>query len=145
VVMEIISHTPVAKQKCPHDNIWDVLQSWGCFWICENLKMVGNNAWIKEAIKDGSCIAVTDGSCVKQVHPELCANSFIMECLKGRGCLVGSFAEASNVANTYRGELLGLMQVHLILLAVQCMATALVGKIVIYLDCLGALCRVSLQ
>ncbi len=90
------------------------------------------------------CVAeVTDGSYIKQVHQELCANMFIMECVKGRGRMVGSFAEASSTANAYRGELLGLMQVHLILLAVQHMAPALEGKIVIYSDCLGALGHVS--
>ena len=68
---------------------------------------------------------------------------FIMECVKGRGRMVGSFAEASSTANAYRGELLGLMQVHLILLAVQCTVPALEGKIVIYLDCHGALGWVS--
>jgi hypothetical protein len=58
--------------------------------------------------------------------------------------MMGSFAEASSGANAYRGELLGLMQVHLILLYVQCTAPALEGRIVIYSDCLGALGRVSL-
>ncbi len=53
--------------------------------------------------------------------------------------MMGSFAEASSAANAYRGELLGLMQVHLILLVVHCTASALEGKIVIYLDCLGTL------
>ena len=58
--------------------------------------------------------------------------------------MMGSFAEASRVANAYRGELLGLMQVHLILLAVQRTAPALEGKIVVYSDCLGALGWMSL-
>jgi hypothetical protein len=143
-VMAIILHTPAAKQARWHDNIWDVLQSWGCYWIWENLRMVGSNDWIKEAIEDGSCITVTNGSYIKQVHPELCANAFIMECLRGCGCMMESFAESSSVANAYRGDLLGFMQVHLILLAVQRTAPALEGKIVIYLDCLGALGWVSL-
>ncbi len=95
--------------------------------------MVSNNDWIKEAIEDGSCIAVTDGSYIKQVYPKLCANVFIMEGLKGSGRMMGSFAEASSAANAYRGELLGLMQVHLILLAVQRTTSALKGRIVIYL------------
>jgi hypothetical protein len=106
--------------------------------------MVGKDGWIKEAIEDCLYLAVIDGSYIKQVHLELHANAFIMECLRGRGCMMGSFAKASRAANAYRGELLGLMQVHLILLAVQRMAPALEGKIVIYLDCLGALSRVSL-
>jgi hypothetical protein len=58
--------------------------------------------------------------------------------------MMRSFAEASSTANAYRGELLGLKQVHLILLAVQCTAPALESKIVIYSDCIGALGRISL-
>jgi hypothetical protein len=58
--------------------------------------------------------------------------------------MLGSIAEASSAVNVYRGELLGLMQVQLILLAVQHMAPALDGRIVIYLDCLAALGGVSL-
>jgi hypothetical protein len=106
--------------------------------------MVSNNDWIKEVIEDGSCIAVTDGSYIKQVHPELCTNAFINECLRGHGRMMGSFAEASSTANVHRGDLIGLVQVHLILLAVQCTAPALKGKTVIYSDCLGALGQVSL-
>jgi hypothetical protein len=59
---------------------------------------------------------------------------------------MGSFVEASSTANAYRGELLRLMHVHLILLTVQRTAPTLEGKIVIYLDCIGALathCRHS--
>ncbi len=71
--------------------------------------MVGKDDWIKEAIEDCSCLAVTNGSYIKQVHLELCANALIMECSRGRGRMMWSFAEASSMANAYRGELLGLM------------------------------------
>jgi hypothetical protein len=91
--------------------------------------MVGEDDWIKESIDDGLCLAVTDGSYIKQVHPELCAYAFIMECSRGHKCMMWSFVKASIAANAYRGELLGLMQVHLILLAVQCTDPALEGKL----------------
>ncbi len=144
-VIAVIPHTPAAKQTRCHNNIWDVLQSWGCCWIWENLRMVGDNDWIKEAIEDGSCLAVTDGLHIKHVHLELCANAFIMECSRGRARMMGSFLEAGSMTNAYRGELLGLIHVHLILLAVQRRAPALEGKIVIYLDCIGASGQVSLH
>jgi hypothetical protein len=44
---------------------------------------------------------------------------FVLECTKGRGQLVGAFAEASAAANVYPGGLLGLMAVHLLLLVVK--------------------------
>lgn len=105
--------------------------------------MVGEDDWIQEAIADNSCIAVTDGSYIKQVHQELCATAFILKCSKGQGRMICLFTKASLAANAYRGELLGLMQVHLILQAVNTMAPGLKGEVLIYSDCLGALGRVS--
>ena len=142
-VQAIVSHTPPAMELQAPLTLWDALQDWGCCWMWESLQMIGEDNWIKEAIADNSCMAVTDGSYIKEIHPELCATAFIIECSKGRGRMVGSFAEASSVANAYRGELLGLMQVHLILLAVQATTPHLDGEVLIYSDCLGALGRVS--
>ena len=142
-VIALVSHTSPAPTEAAKDTFWDVLLDWGCCWMWEHLQMVGEDDWIQEAIADNSCIAVTDGSYIKQVHPELCATAFIIECSKGRGRMIGSFAEASSAANAYRGELLGLMQVHLILQAVNTTAPGLDGEVVIYSDCLGALGRVS--
>ena len=64
-----------------------------------------------------------------------------MECTHGRGRLIGSFKEASQVANAYRGELLGLMAIHLLLVAVQQTTPELSGVTTTYSDCLGALGR----
>ncbi len=46
-------------------------------------------------------------------------------------------------ANAYRGELLGLMAVHLLLLAVNTVLPGLSGSATIYSDCLGALGRMA--
>ncbi len=104
--------------------------------------MVGEDHWIREAIQAKSCITVAYGSYIKQIHPHLCLTAFIMECTEGRGQLRGSFAEGSLSANAYRGELLGLMAIHLICLAVQRTEADLRGQITIFSDCLGALGRV---
>ena len=61
----------------------------------------------------------------------------------GQGQLVRAFAEASAATNAYRGELLGLMAVHLLLLAVETVSPGLSGSATIYSDCLGALGRVA--
>ena len=57
--------------------------------------------------------------------------------------MFGSFLECSQGANAYRGELMGLMAIHLILLAANKVWPSLRGREVIYSDCLGALGRVS--
>jgi hypothetical protein len=47
------------------------------------------------------------------------------------------------VANAYRGELLGLMAIHLILLSANKIHGALVGSAEVISNCLGALRRVT--
>jgi hypothetical protein len=57
--------------------------------------------------------------------------------------LVGSFPEASKAANAFRGELLGLMAIHLLLLAVNTVSPGLASRVKIYSYCLGALGRTA--
>ena len=78
-----------------------------------------------------------------ELYPNLCSAAFVIECSKGQGQIVGSFSERLDVANTYRGELLGLMAIHLILLSVNKIHPELKGEVDIVSDCLGALNRVS--
>ena len=55
---------------------------------------------------------------------------------------MGSFSEVLLVTNAYRGELLGLMAIHLILLSINKLHKDLAGSAEIVLDCPGALKRV---
>ena len=112
-------------------------------WIWDDLKVIGGTDWFAHAIADSSLVVVTDGSYLREHYPDLCAAAFELECTKGRGQLVGAFAEASAVANAYCGELLGLMAVHLLPLAAKTVSPGLHGCTTIYSDCLGALGRVA--
>ena len=40
-------------------------------WMWENIQWVGDDDWIVEAIDDGSLIAVTDGSYMKDIYPNI--------------------------------------------------------------------------
>jgi hypothetical protein len=53
--------------------------------------------------------------------------------------MVGSFSKSSRVANAYRGELLGLMAIHLILRSVDIAHGGNGGSVEVVSDCLGAL------
>ena len=88
-------------------------------------------------------IAVTGESYIKEVCPGLCSAAFILECSEKRGRIIGSFSEASPTANAYRGELMGLMAIHLILLAANEVWPDLRGSATVYSDCLGALGRIA--
>ena len=84
----------------------------------KSLCLVGDDHWLEDAIEAGTCMAVTDGSYIKEILvPNMCSAAFILECSEGRGRIVGCFPEQMMAACTYRGELLGLMAIHLILLA----------------------------
>ncbi len=141
--MKVCSVASPPIRPIPPSDFLDVLRGWGQTWIWDNLKVTGGTDWVAQAIADNSLVAVTDGSYIKEHYPEPCSTAFVLECTQGRGQLVGAFAEASAVANAYRGELLGLMVVHLLLLAVETVSPGLSGCATIYSDCLGALGHVA--
>jgi hypothetical protein len=136
------------------DNFIEVLEKWGHTWVWKEMKIsnasgVGMRLYssddfelIRQAIREGSLMCVSDDSYIKQVCPHLCSAAVIMQCSQGRGRLVLSFPERSKNANAYRGELLGLLCIHLLLLSFNTTWPGLKGKVDIYSDCLGALNKV---
>jgi hypothetical protein len=153
--IQLISHHPGAAKTVQPTSFVEVLQEWKGRWMWKNLSVSGsagcglgitssdNFAWIKEAIESKSLFAVSDGSYIKQLHPELCSAAIILECQKSGGLITLSFAECSRYANAYRGELLGLMTIHLLLLSFNKVWPELRGEVHIYSDCLGALDKVE--
>ncbi len=61
----------------------DILQSWGNTWLWEHLQVSGGVTWIHESITNGLLVAVTDGSYIRKIYPNLCSAAFVMECSKG--------------------------------------------------------------
>ena len=138
----VSSAAPPLPKTMP-TTLLDVLVEWGSTWMWKALHLVGNDDWLEEAIAAGTCIAVTDGSYIKEHFPNLCSAAFVLECTEGRGRIIGSFPEQSEAACAYRGEMLGLMAIHLIPLAANRLRPTLTGEVTIYSDCLGALGRVT--
>jgi hypothetical protein len=64
---------------------------------------------------------------MNNMYPSMNSCAFILECTKGRGRLSGGFPEPSKAAGTYRGELLGLLAIHLILFAINTIKTDISG------------------
>lgn len=109
----------------------------------DTIQLVGDMNWLADSITSNSCVAVTDGSYMREITSTVCSNAFFFENLDRSCKLVGAFPERSETANAYRGELLGLMAIHLILLAVNKVNPGLDGSITIYSDCQRALDSVS--
>jgi hypothetical protein len=153
--IQLISHAPIAPATEEATSFLDILKQWKGKWMWENLVVSGATGsglnmrcrsdfqWIKESIESNSLFAVSDGSYIKQLHPELCSAAVILECQKSGGLKTLSFAEGSRYANAYRGELLGLMAIHLLLLSFNKVWPDLHGAVHIYSDCLGALDKVE--
>jgi hypothetical protein len=78
-----------------------------------------------------------------ELRKDICSAAFFFECAYKSCNLIGAFAEPSAAANAYRGELLGLLALHLILLAVNKVTPGLQGSITLHSDCLGAISRVA--
>jgi hypothetical protein len=128
----------------PHPSMfWEVLRKWQRDWMWDNLQLIGDDDWIATAIAEGTCIVVTDGSYMKDLYPHIHSAAVVLKCTKGRGRVWCSFLEASQVACSYCGELIGLMAIHLILLAINEVNPGLEGSVHIYSDCLGALEKVK--
>jgi hypothetical protein len=107
------------------------------------MKVVGGTDWLSQAIAGGTLVAVTDGSYIQEHYPDLCSAAFILECKHCGGHVVGAFLEALIGANSFQGEQLGLMTVHLLLLAVNTVFPGITGLMWVYSDCMGALSRVA--
>jgi hypothetical protein len=108
-------------------------------WTWNEMKVVGGTEWLSQAVEGGTFIAVRDGSYIWEHFSNLCSMAFILECTCGGGGVVGAFPEALTEANIFHGELLGLISIHLLLLAVNTVSPGLTGHVRVYSDCLGAL------
>ena len=134
----VVSSCASPPSTAPLTDLWSAIESWGTTWFWDNLKIRGDISWLAKSIADNSLVAVTNGLYMKDMHPTLNSAAF-----KGRGRLWGSFVEHNIDAGSYRGELPGLMAIHLILKAINVVSPNLRGLVRILSDCLGALKKVE--
>jgi hypothetical protein len=80
---------------------------------------------------------------MKELYPNINSAAFILECTKDQRRLMGSFIKYTKDASSYCVELLGLMAIHLILLAINKCNPGLPGSTQIFSDCLGALNKIE--
>ena len=57
--------------------------------------LIGKDNWIEKAIANRSCVAVTDGTYIRELYPNVFSTAFIFECTDGTGRLIGSFLETT--------------------------------------------------
>ncbi len=103
-------------------DFWEFLYSWGGKWIWEGIEAGKDSpykiSWVVEGMTNNSLVWVTNGSYDRKKAIDLCGVGWILFCTKIGFCLTGTFWEKSNLASSYRAELLGLCALHLLSWAV---------------------------
>ena len=83
--MAIVAKTDPPPSPSHPSTFLEVLEEWGSEWMWEKLQLQGENGWLEEAIRDNSLIAVTDGSYIKELFPNVNSAAFVLVCSKGTG------------------------------------------------------------
>ena len=111
----------VASPQSIH-TVWDLLLSWGGEWMWASIffpQDCTDLSWLISGIKAGTVIGCTDGSFDEKKSATLCSAGWILYDTTTNTRLAGSFCEYSMGAGSYRGEVLGLCALQLLLLALE--------------------------
>ena len=86
----------------------------------DQLKVDDNNfGWLVSALTNGMAVAVTDGSYNSDMSPNISGAGWIIYCFRTGKQVMGNFYKVSTSANSYPGELLGLLALHVFLWNVE--------------------------
>jgi hypothetical protein len=100
------------------NTFWEYLGSLGGIWMWEYIKEKEcDTYWLKGALINGSLIGVTDGSYDRHKAKSCSGSGWILACTASKKTLRSSCYEVSAAAGAYRGELLGLVSLHTLILA----------------------------
>ena len=89
----------------------------GGTWMWDYVSDRSNNTgWLMTALQQGSAVLATDGSYSRIRGPTVCGAGWVFACQRSQRILCGSFYEFSTNASAYRGELLGLVALHTLVL-----------------------------
>jgi hypothetical protein len=111
---QILLTEPVAEE-----DFWSFLSGWGGDWMWEDRHMPYGFDAVVDAVFSGKAIYVTDGSYNRPLRDDLDGAGWLIYCpTRKRVVFTCSFCETSKHAGSYRGELLGLLAIHVFLLAI---------------------------
>ena len=102
-----------------------------------------NLDWVVTALTNGTAISVTDGSYKKDIAPDVSGAGWVIHCTQSKLKLKGSFYERSPDTGSYRGELMGLTALHLMILALEQFYRIPAAKTKVCCDSEGALFKAS--
>eukprot|EP00956_Cyclotella_meneghiniana_P010918 scaffold15270_cov101-Cyclotella_meneghiniana.AAC.2 len=109
----------VTASEC-QESFFEFLRTWKGEWMWEDLHMPLGLDAVVSSIRNGSAIYVTDGSYMRTLDPLIDGAGWLIYCRTARRIVLkGSMAERNSNAGSYRGELLGLLAIHLWVAAVE--------------------------
>jgi hypothetical protein len=124
--------TPLSSPVLKFPTFWKFLKSLGGEWMRDYIQEGEIDVtWISTALTTGTFIRVTDGSYDRVRIGAISGSGWIICCTQTRQLLQGSFYKSSHNASLYRGELLGLIALHTLIVAVakHFQLATMVGKI----------------
>jgi hypothetical protein len=99
------------------NTFWEMLMRRGGTWMWDYVSDRSNDTgWLMTALQQGSAVLATDGSYSRIRGPTVCRAGWVFACRRSRRILCGSFYKFSTNASAYRGELLGLVALHTLVL-----------------------------
>eukprot|EP00804_Cyclotella_cryptica_P019411 CCRYP_006610-RA/>CCRYP_006610-RA protein AED:0.67 eAED:-0.49 QI:0/0/0/0.33/1/1/3/0/407 len=117
----ILGGPKLYKEEVTEENsFWEYVKQWGGEWMWENIHTpLGLEAAV-EAATHGTAVYVTDGSYSRNIRSDIDGAGWVFYCkARKKIALEGSFYEWCDRAGSYRGELVGLLSVHLFVMAVE--------------------------
>ena len=83
------------------------LRSYGNETLWKSIDYDGNGSWILEGMIHGSLIIIHDGSYMKEISPSISSAATMIYCTSAKKRCKCMWAEKSDSAGSYRGEILG--------------------------------------
>ena len=146
-VVSYISHGPrLLAGTTDEQTFFEFLRTWGGEWMWANIGNDGTTLdWVVSALSEGTAIWVTDGSYNRETAPHVSGAGWVLYCTATGKRLYGNFYEFSEAAGSYRGELLGLLAIHVLAAAFESFYDIHIGKVKICCDNKGALYKSAEQ
>ncbi len=106
---------PHLQQKA--QTFWEGHYQGGGTWMWDYmLDVTSEPSWLPLALERGTAVLTTDGSYDRKRGPNVSGAGWVIACQRSGNILKGSFFEFSSNASSYRGELLGLVAIHTLVL-----------------------------